>query len=325
MGDRSGTGLVELAVLEAVDTLVAGRPRAFIRSAKVLALLEENIGLGPRYGYGILVDLARPWTIPVRLISPQGNFGDRIFPAAGAGYTECRVTHAGQVVLGAEAHRLAPVPVGLINGTTYRGGIRPPLEPFRVITALRRLMEEPGLPDGELVSIVGPPDFVTGCAVTGDLAALARGRPTPLRLTAQMTLTDEHHLIVDSLPPSDVADRVIQTIADRASRRQWADSFPSLGRDTTLPVAEVRDVSTWHDHEVRMALVLQPDADPDTVKERLAGIEGVVTELRAAFPAPLARLLRSWVDSYRGEDIAASLTELETAIRRDRQRESRNR
>jgi hypothetical protein len=36
-------------------------------------------------------------------------------------------------------------------------------------------------------------------------------------------------------------------------------------------------------------------------------------------------MLRSWVDRYRGEDIAASLNLLREVIRRDRRREQRNR
>jgi hypothetical protein len=57
--------------------------------------------------------------------------------AAGPGYTECRPSQVGQLVLADEAGHLAPVPVSLINGTTNRSGIQPSLEPFAVIAALR--------------------------------------------------------------------------------------------------------------------------------------------------------------------------------------------
>src|SRR6266536_5363237 len=132
MGDRSGCSLVELTVLDVLDSITARRPRAYARSARALAGIEERIGLGPRYAYEVLLDLARPWVIPVRAVVAMGNIGDRSFPAtAGPGYTECRPSYAGQLVLDAEAVRLAPVPLGLINGTTYRGGTQPALEPFR--------------------------------------------------------------------------------------------------------------------------------------------------------------------------------------------------
>ena len=54
-------------------------------------------------------------------------------------------------------------------------------------------------------------------------------------------------------------------------------------------------------------------------------IEGVSVETCCFFPAPLADLMRSWMERYRQEDLAASLAALEDAIRRDRQRERRNR
>jgi hypothetical protein len=123
-----------------------------------VAGIEERIGLGPRYRYKVLLDLARPWIIAVSTISVVGHKGDRSFPeAAGPEYTECRPSHAGQLVLDAEAHRLAPVPVGIINGTTYRGGVQPPLEPFRVLAALRRLLEDPRAPGSDVLGNVGLP------------------------------------------------------------------------------------------------------------------------------------------------------------------------
>ena len=83
----------------------------------------------------------------------------------------------GQLVLAAEAHRVAPIPVGLINGTAYRGGTQPPLAPFANLAALRRrLLQEPDVPDREVISIVGP-------AVLGDRLHGPRGyrrAPAPL-------------------------------------------------------------------------------------------------------------------------------------------------
>ena len=65
-------------------------------------------------------------------------------------------------------------------------------------------------------------------------------------------------------------------------------------------------------------------SDPAAVRDQLATIPGMSAETACAFPAPLAGLLRSWVDDHRSEDVAACLTRLEDAIRRDRQRERRN-
>jgi hypothetical protein len=40
----------------------------------VLPAVDDRIGLAPGYAYEVLVDLARPWMMPLRLIEGQGNF-----------------------------------------------------------------------------------------------------------------------------------------------------------------------------------------------------------------------------------------------------------
>jgi hypothetical protein len=143
MGDRSGVGLVECTILEALDSLGA-QSRRHRSSAKVLEGVQERIGLAPGYAYEVLLDLARPWTMPLLLVDGQGNFGTRgNDPAANYRYTEAGLTRAGQVVLAAERGELAPVPVGLINGNVYREGLRPPFRPLAIIEALREVIQRP--------------------------------------------------------------------------------------------------------------------------------------------------------------------------------------
>ena len=48
-----------------------------MRCSRALALIEARIGLTPEYGYGVPLDLALPWKIPVPLVSGQGNMGRR--------------------------------------------------------------------------------------------------------------------------------------------------------------------------------------------------------------------------------------------------------
>ena len=351
MSDRTGVGLVELTVLRTLEDLTAGRPRAYVPSAGAVAGIEERIGLGPRYGYDLLADLARPWAVPVRMVSGLGNFGNRDFPEpAGPRYTKCRQSHVGQLVLDAEARRQAPVPIGLINGTTYRGGTQPPLEPFRVLSALRRLLEDTRVSDAELLRIVGPPFSVTGCDITSDLDALMKGRWTAVRQTGRITITGVSvpsavadrpvpperrgwtgrepllhrpvHLMIESLSAETTTPDAANAIASRAEARRWHGSHPQLARHTTLPIAEVEDRSTGS--EVRIGVELKPGADPAAVRDRLASIYGITVEDTWAFPMPLARMMRSWATRYRDEDVAVSLDRLADAIRRDRRRELRN-
>jgi hypothetical protein len=102
MSARTGLGIVEIAILEAVET------SRYVKCSKALARVEERIGLAPGYAYDVLIDLARPRTMPVSLVHGQGNFGTRNDPAANFRYTEARITNAGRVALAAERGELAP-------------------------------------------------------------------------------------------------------------------------------------------------------------------------------------------------------------------------
>jgi hypothetical protein len=246
---------------------------------------------------------------------------------------------------------MAPIPVGIINGTTYRGGKRPPLEPFRVLAAVRRLLDDPGVPDSDVPATVGPPYSTAGCALTGDLAALMTGRPAVVRETARITITGvpvpaapaeppapartpaaptpvsyastglgplHHaaHLVIESLPAKTSNPEAGQAIIPRVRHRSWPDGHPPHGRDMGLPIEDITDQASNH-NSVRIVVALRPGSDPVTVRNQLAAIEGITSEATWAFPAPLASVLRSWVERHRGEDIEASLAGLEDAIRRD--------
>ncbi len=181
--------------------------RGFRRSSTVLTALAESTGLAQAHGYEFLVDLAQPWKTPVPLVDGRGNFGSQgNDPPASPRYTEARLSAAGQLVLAAERGEIAPVPIGLINGNTYRQGTRPPYRPQGIIDAIRRVLHKPRTAGHDIVDIVGPPDFITGCAVSGDLAGLAAGRRTEIRLEARVRITDEDHFdeVVPLARPSHV-------------------------------------------------------------------------------------------------------------------------
>src|SRR5258708_30858128 len=98
MRQRSGVGLVELAILDALDARRAWPGRRAVPCLKVLAALEDELGLARGYAYQVLIDLALPWNIPVPLVEGQGNFGSRgNDPPARPYYTEARVSPARHV------------------------------------------------------------------------------------------------------------------------------------------------------------------------------------------------------------------------------------
>ncbi len=312
MSERSGIGALQIAILEAL----AARPgRGFQRNGTLLDQAEDQIGLAPWYAYPVLVDLAQPWKMPITLIEGQGNYGSRgNDPPAGRRYTESRLTDAGRVVLAAEHGDLAPVPVGLINGNTYRDGTQPPFQPSAVIAAIRHVMRHPEATSEEIVDIVGPPDFITGCTVTGDLAALAAGHPTELRLQAKITITDDRQaLIVENIPPNISTDDAIASIARRAT--QTSDRPSELHTATRLDLRSVADEGNCHTVDGRIVCEPATGVSSEEVRDQLTRVYGVYTTMYVGLPRSLPDTIRQWVKANEAEDLATSLTSLETAIR----------
>jgi hypothetical protein len=217
------------------------------------------------------------------------------------------------------------VPIGLINGSVYCGGTRPPLEPFRVISALRRLLANPGMTDSDIVEAVGAPDFPTGCAVTGDLDALVSGRRTVLGLTGRIEIAGDRQLVITTLPPEASAFDVVRAVSSRQAPRPWAQTHPRLSEETTLPIAAVDQASMDGLAFVSITVTLDPGADAEAVRSALLEIDGITQQVPAAFPAPLAALLRSCLDHGDAESFAVSLDRLEDAIQADRKQEIRHR
>jgi DNA gyrase/topoisomerase IV subunit A len=309
VSERGGVGLVELVILKALDSLGARADQPETANARVLAEVENRIGLAPGYAYEVLVDLARWWTVPVRLVHGEGDYGELRddIPASHFRHTESRLSQAGDVVLASERGELGPVPVGLINGSTHRDGTRPPFRPERVIETMRQVIQRPRVTDAELVEMVGMPDFLTGCTVTGDLAALAAGYPTPLRLQAQVSVADDHRgVLVEHMPPNASRPRVMMEIADVARRRVRYG-----GRDR-LPIQNIEDISRSGND--RFLCIPEPGTAPELLRDLLLDFEGITTTVATALPRPLPDLIRAWVQAHQNEDLMASLASLENAI-----------
>src|SRR5258708_668395 len=280
MGERSGVGLVELAILEALDARRAwpARGRGPARCLKLLLALENEIGLARGYAYQVLIDQAQSWKIPIPLIEGQGNFGSRgSDPPASAYYTEARLSPAGQVALAAERREIAPVPIGLINGNTHRQGTRPPFRPAAVIDAIRQVLRRPKITGRQILDLVGPPDFITGCTVTGDLPGLVAGRRTEIGLQTRVTVTDTAHVaaritkarvpghtpdgfiqrdpsrpvvVLDNFPPYVSTDDIMISIANRAKDNAWNPRHPELAEQTGLPINFLADLTAGGDYWV---------------------------------------------------------------------------
>jgi len=305
-------GSVQVSILEAFEAVKAVSSRPHRKCAAIVERFQDSTGLPGSYAYEMLLDLARPWTVPIQLVAFHGNFGSRSFPAAAPRYTEARLTVAGELVLAAERREMPPVPVGLINGTTYKGS-RPPLNPGRATAALRLLISNPKARNNEVLDLVGLPDFLTGCDISGRLQDYMAGKPTALRLRGRVEVEDERTVVIRSLPPNASPAEVTETIRRRLNSPAWAKEFPALDKATRLDIAEIRDLSRGDD-DLRLACLLRPGVDAQSFADRLQDVAGVVTEVAVDLKTPLADQLRSWTATWGAEDLSHGLDELETAI-----------
>jgi hypothetical protein len=346
MGQRSGVGLVELAILETLDTRRARPGRQPVKCDKVLAVLEDELGLARGYAYQVLIDLAQPWKLPVQLVEGIGNLGSRgNDPPASPRYTEARLSPAGQVALAAERGQIAPVPIGMINGNTHRQGLRPPFRPAAVIDAIRQTLLRPRLSAARIIEIVGPPDFITACSVSGDLAALAAGQHAELGLHARVTITDAAEvsarvtrtagpgrepprafardpsrpvIVIDDFPPYANPDETILSIANRAEERGWHTSHPELAQLTGLPIKGLIDLSSSRGGYLH-ACVPADGVPLEALREQLLKVWGVSIYITTRLPRPLPAMIRTWTRAHQHEDLPASLTALQKALASDQQ------
>jgi DNA gyrase/topoisomerase IV subunit A len=303
VAERTGLPALEAALLATAADTGAGSDAPRRQCAQLLADFDRRHGCGRRYGYPLLIDLATPWTVWLPLLDGAGNFGspDPDDEPAAPEYTRCRLSAAGMLAVAADRGEGPPVPVGLINGSMYRGGQQPPYDPHRMIAAVLRAAQSPGLPDDELTAAAGPPAFPAGCEVDGDLAGLVVGRRARLRLTAAVTVGHWHEqavLDITRLPPGTGRAEVIAAIRARARRPPpWAlDRHPELLARGWVPVREVREerdeASSGSEPVIRC--VLLPGTDPDRAAAAARETWGVSITAEAVLPAPLPALLKSW-------------------------------
>lgn len=288
MSARTGLGGVEVAVLAAVAE-VGGSPESEHRlTTAVLDILDRNLGLGARYAYPLLVDLAAPWRLHLPLLDGMGNWGSQHGdPPADARYTEVRLSLVGELALAAESGEVGPVPLGLIEGSLYRDGRVPPFAPERMLEALTV-----GGPDA------GPPMMPTGGTVDGNIGDLLAGRPTTLTLGSTIA-QEPGALVITEVPLGVNIDDVVLQLVNRATatgRPRYADYLP-VGTEHGLmeraPIGDVRDESSGRTG-IRVVCRLTRDADASQAEAWIRSVWPVTIEVDCQLPAPIRQLLSGW-------------------------------
>ena len=163
--------------------------------------------------YDALVRMGQDFSRAVPLVDPQGNFGTLDDPPAAARYTECRLAAAAMEMLdeldedtvdfrssydGEASEPLClpgRLPNLLVNGTSgIAVGMATNMAPHNlreVSEAVRLQMADPGISTGDLMAVLGGPDFPSGGVVLDDGLAetYARGRGT-IRVRARAEIIE---------------------------------------------------------------------------------------------------------------------------------------
>ncbi|HEX4865915.1 MAG TPA: hypothetical protein VFV02_17735 [Acidimicrobiales bacterium] len=319
MSELTGLGPLELGVLESMGGLGATPDHRHVKCDRIVRAIEEETGFGRSYAYMVMCDLAQPWQARVRLVDFHGNAGGGHYPPAAPVYTEARLTSTGLLALRSERAEIGPVPIGLINGTVYQDGERPPFDPGRVVDALSRLLTDPDLGDEEVNSLVGPPSFPQPCEVDGDIAALFQGTKVILTLRPRYEVAERDGrpvILIHDLPPAVWADDVVNILQVHTSDEAWAEwhiGYTPPGRDR-LPISRVRDLTTGlidHTGDV-VEISLDLETDPLAVIAALRSPErhrshddepllGLRQEVSVDLGSSVAGLLRAWVGRARGD------------------------
>ncbi|MFC6237919.1 hypothetical protein [Longivirga aurantiaca] len=270
---RTGLDSVEAALLDAVDLLGADDAGEPVVCARVLQVVAQRSGADPRDAYARLVRRGVPWSVHLPLVELLGNAGSRDAGPADPEQVDVRLSPVGALALASERQEVGPVPLGLVEGTLFRGGAHPPYDPASVVGALLA-----GRAD------LGPPALPTGCEISGDLAGLRAGRE--VTLTVDSTIRAEGgHLVITAIPYGVGPEQLHDTVRDARAAL--------LAAHETCPMRRIEDESSIVDG-VRLYVEPERGADLRDLRDWLLRIRPVHRRLVCRLPAPLPELMAGW-------------------------------
>ena len=313
MSSATGLGLLDLLILEAIEAAGASSHGPYMKTQRALDVLHERTGIGSTQAYESLCDMARPYVVHLPLIDFNGNYGSPDWEPASARYTECRLTPLGEAALAAERGERGTLPIALMNGDLHQGGHRPPLDPRRLVDAVRASVS--GCSDDSIVDIVGLPAFPSRCDVAGDLAEFATG--AACEVVASASMADGHvrgqpTVTITALPPFTSAGRIaglIENAVGHQGRGIPTGRPPTIDDELPCPVTEVSDQSSGG--RTQLVVTGRSEASHSEVRQFLQQIPTVQQRVRVALEHPLAELVRALTTS---DDLHGTLDLIERSI-----------
>ncbi len=282
---RDGLKPVHRRILYSMYEQRLTQRRPYKKSATVVGdVLGKYHPHGDSAVYDAMVRMAQEFSLRDPLVDGQGNFGSVDGdPAAAYRYTEARMSRVGEAMLtdidmetvdfvpNFDQRLKEPVvlpsrfPCMLVNGSA---GIAvgmatniPPHNLSEIVEACRRLIEDPELPDSELIGIVRGPDFPTGGIVTGTYgvhAAYLEGKGhirVRGRVETEEVREGREAIIITEIPYQVNKSRLIEAIADLVKQKKITG------------IADLRDES---DREgMRIVVEIKRDSMSDVVLNQL--------------------------------------------------------
>ncbi len=282
---RDGLKPVHRRILFSMHQNGFSHDKPYRKSARVVGdVIGKYHPHGDSAVYDALVRLAQPFSMSLKLLDGQGNFGSMDGDnAAAMRYTEVRMDRPAQALLadiGKETVDFqdnydgqdreptvlpARFPNMLVNGA---GGIAvgmatniPPHNLGEVVDATLALIETPELSSEELMEYVPAPDFPTGGLImgrSGARKAYREGRGSVVvraRTHIEEPRKDRHAIVIDEIPYQVNKSTMVERIAEAA-------------RDKRIEgIAHVQDESDRTG--VRVVVELKRDATPEVVLNQL--------------------------------------------------------
>lgn len=295
---RDGLKPSQRRILVAMNDLNLRPGKKHLKCAKICGDTSGNYHPhGEGVIYPTLVGMAQGWKMRVALIDPQGNFGSIDGdPPAAMRYTEARMHHAAVDMMAdlkldtvdfqpnyddrLEEPTVLPArfPNLLINGgmgiAVGMATSLPPHNPSEILDAIVRVVEDPELSLGELMTDVVDeegavvrlgvkgPDFPTGGVIHGRAGILeaydtGRGRVTVRgECHVEELRSGREQIVIDSIPYSLVQNTLVEKIVDAVKDERIRD------------IADVRNES-GRNARTRIVVELKKGADAAVVENQL--------------------------------------------------------
>jgi DNA gyrase subunit A len=289
---RDGLKPVHRRIIYAMHELGLVPERPFRKCARVVGdVLGKYHPHGDQSVYDALVRLVQDFSSRYPLLAGHGNFGSvDNDPAAAMRYTECRLAAIGNEAMLSEIEEdvvdfvdnfdgseqepavlPAQLPMLLLNGST---GIAvgmatniPPHNLSEIVDGAIALLDNPDLPDEQLLRLIPAPDFPTGGIIMNEEGV------RDAYITGRGSITVRGVAAVEQFGGKGTGKRqklaiIITELPYQVNKSAWIEKIAELVNNAKLDgISDIRDES---DREgMRVVIELKKDIAPEVVLEQL--------------------------------------------------------